>query len=271
MINAAGCGAESSPSGGACVPVRGRARRRRPGPGGPPCGGVARGAAPGSGVGGGGGGGGAGFAARPPPQLCRAEYASVTAGRTPGVTDQDLRRSEAWLGNRRRLAGVIRAVVAGPPPQAHRRSRGRGGHLARPRRGAWGRMVQRPSRGVGCCGCGGCGGRLSREVWYLAIVPYSPGHKHQLKDKVRRSKSSLFSCRVKCQECCMGTTIHRNKKNTSVDNFYYSQVGRSEVRLQRPTSTNTTIADHSRRRRKWPPSAPHEALRSAPTRRMDGR
>ena len=53
-----------------------------------------------------------------------------------GVTDQDLRRSEAWLDKRLRLAGVIRAVVAGPPPQAHRRSRGRGGHLARPRRGA---------------------------------------------------------------------------------------------------------------------------------------
>jgi hypothetical protein len=66
MINAAGCGAKSSPSGGAVVPVRGHARRRRPGPGGPPCGGVTKGAAPGSGVGGGGGGGGAGFAAQPP-------------------------------------------------------------------------------------------------------------------------------------------------------------------------------------------------------------
>jgi hypothetical protein len=47
-----------------------------------------------------------------------------------------VRRSEAWLGNRRRLAGVIRSVVTGPPPQAHRRGRGRGGHLARLRRGA---------------------------------------------------------------------------------------------------------------------------------------
>jgi hypothetical protein len=95
--------------------------------------------------------------------------ASVTAGRTPGVTDQDLRRSEAWLGNRRRLAGVIRAAVAGLPPQAHRRGRGRGWHLARTRRGAGGRVVQRPPpRGVGSCGCGprwlvvrggcGCGG-----------------------------------------------------------------------------------------------------------------
>ena len=37
------------------------------------------------------------------------------------------------------------------------------------------------------------------------------GHKKHLKDKVRRSKSFLFSCRVKCQEC-MGTTYDRNKK-----------------------------------------------------------
>jgi hypothetical protein len=58
MINAAGCGAKSSPSGGAVVPVRGRARRRHPGPGGPPCGGVTKGAVPSSGVGGGGGGAG---------------------------------------------------------------------------------------------------------------------------------------------------------------------------------------------------------------------
>ncbi len=60
MINTTGCGAKSSPSGGAIVPVLGRTCRRRPGPGGLPCGGVARGAAPGSGVGD--GGGGAGFA-----------------------------------------------------------------------------------------------------------------------------------------------------------------------------------------------------------------
>ncbi len=38
--------------------------------------------------------------------------ASVTTSRTLGVTDQDLRQSEAWLGNRRHLAGMIRAVVA---------------------------------------------------------------------------------------------------------------------------------------------------------------
>jgi hypothetical protein len=36
-------------------------------------------------------------------RTCQAEYASVTAGRTPGVMNQDLRRSEAWLANRRAL------------------------------------------------------------------------------------------------------------------------------------------------------------------------
>jgi hypothetical protein len=56
MINAARCGAKSSPSEGAVVPVRGHACWRHPGPGGPPCSGIARGAAPGSGVGGRGGG-----------------------------------------------------------------------------------------------------------------------------------------------------------------------------------------------------------------------
>ncbi len=56
MINAAGCRAKSSPSGGAVVPVRGRACWRHPGPGSPPCGGVAKGVAPGSGVEGRGGG-----------------------------------------------------------------------------------------------------------------------------------------------------------------------------------------------------------------------
>jgi hypothetical protein len=36
-------------------------------------------------------------------------------------------------------------------------------------------------------------------------LPYSTGHKHHLKAQVRRSKSSLFSCQVKCQES-MGCT-----------------------------------------------------------------
>jgi hypothetical protein len=89
-----------------------------------------------------------GFAARPPRPSCLAEYTSITAGRTLGVTDQDLRQSEAWLRQRRRLAGVIRAVFASPPPQAHRHGRGLGEHLARPRRGAGGRFLCRPPQGV---------------------------------------------------------------------------------------------------------------------------
>jgi hypothetical protein len=111
--------------GGAMVPIQGHARWHHPGSGGPLCGGVAKGAAPGSGIGG--GGGGADYVARPLPPLRWAEYASIIAGQTPGVTDQDLWRLEAWLGNRRHLAGLIRAVIAGLLPQALHRSRGRGG------------------------------------------------------------------------------------------------------------------------------------------------
>jgi hypothetical protein len=99
----------------------------------------ARGVAPGSGVVG--GGVGVGFTVRASKPSCWADYASVTAGRTPGVTDWDLRRSVVWLSNHWRLVGMIRAVVAGLPPQAHRHGCGGGGHLARPRRGAGGHMV----------------------------------------------------------------------------------------------------------------------------------
>jgi hypothetical protein len=53
--------------------------------------------------------------------------------------------------------------------------------------------------------------------------------------------------------------------------FTIPTVSCSNVSLQRPTLTNTTIADNVRRRRKWPPSTPHEALRSAAMLRMDGR
>jgi hypothetical protein len=62
---------------------------------------------PGGGVGGGGGGGGMGFVVWTPPPLCRAEYACITAGWTPAGTDQDLRRSVAWLGNRQCLTGMM--------------------------------------------------------------------------------------------------------------------------------------------------------------------
>jgi hypothetical protein len=133
----AGCGAKSSQFGGAVVPVR------DPEPGGLPCSGVVKGAAPGSGVGGGGGGGGARIAVQPLLPLFRAESASVTPGRMPGVTDQDLCQLEAWLGNRRHLAGVMRNVITGLPPQAHCHGHGRGEHLARPRRGARGCIVLR--------------------------------------------------------------------------------------------------------------------------------
>jgi hypothetical protein len=164
MINAARCGAKSPPSGGAVVPVWGRTCRRCPGPGSSPCGGVARGAAPGSGVGD--RGGGAGFVARPPPSLFGKGYASVTAGRMPGDMDQDLHRLEAWLGNRRHLAGMIRAVIPGPPPQGRPRSCGRGGILLRhgvAPGGAWykdrleGSVVCTVNIAEGGCGCGGGG------------------------------------------------------------------------------------------------------------------
>jgi hypothetical protein len=84
---------------------------------------------------------GRGFMARPPLPSCLAEYASVTASRTPGVTDQVLRWSEAWLGKCWHLLGVIRAVVAGSPLKAHHCDCGRGEHLARPWRGTGGCVV----------------------------------------------------------------------------------------------------------------------------------
>ena len=41
------------------------------------------------------------------------------------------------------------------------------------------------------------------------------------------------------------------------------------VALLHNTTGVTTIADHDRRQRKWPPSAPHEALRSTQMLRMN--
>jgi hypothetical protein len=115
------------------------------------------------------------FAARPPPPSCLAKYASVTTGRTPGVTDQDLRRSEAWLGKRRRLAGVIRAVVAGLPPKAHCRGRGWGELLARPWRGAGGRVA---------------GWMMGLELIYLTINALHA----VLGQKMRREQVFLLAC-----------------------------------------------------------------------------
>ncbi len=58
-------------------------------------------------------------------QVCGAAATDIVPGgirqchRRPdaGVMDQDLRRSEAWLGKRRHLVGMTRAVVAGLPPK----------------------------------------------------------------------------------------------------------------------------------------------------------
>ncbi len=61
------------------------------------------------------------------------------------------------------------------------------------------------------------------------------------------------------------------KKNTSVDNFYYSYSGSIWCYLPTANITNTTIANHGRRQQKCPPSAPHEALHFTPMRWMDGR
>jgi hypothetical protein len=124
MINAAGCGAKSSPSGAPSSPSKGAlagatrdlaAHRALGSPGG------------GAGQRSRGRGRGRGFrdaaAAAIVPGGIRQRHRRPDAGsHGPG----HVRRSEAWLGNRQRLAGVIRAVVAGPPPQAHRRGRGRG-------------------------------------------------------------------------------------------------------------------------------------------------
>ncbi len=83
--------------------------------------------------------------------------------------DQDLRRSEAWLGNHQCLVGVIRAVVAGPPPQAHRCGRGWEEHLARPGRGAGGRVVHQPPQGVdeSCTYWGGGSASVESSVLWM--------------------------------------------------------------------------------------------------------
>jgi hypothetical protein len=49
----------------------------------------------------------------------------------------------------------------------------------------------------------------------------------------------------------------------------FPTVGQSDVSLQWPTLTKTTIANHGHHWQKWPPSEQHEALRSAPMRQMD--
>ena len=41
---------------------------------------------------------------------CQAEYNRITAMQTPGLTNQDLRRSQAWIGNQYRLSQMIHAL-----------------------------------------------------------------------------------------------------------------------------------------------------------------
>ncbi len=52
--------------------------------------------------------------------------------------------------------------------------------------------------------------------------------------------------------------------------FTIPTIGQSDISLQLPTATNTTIANHGRHQQKWPPSTPHEALRFAPMHQMNG-
>ncbi len=44
-------------------------------------------------------------------QTCQVKYAHVTAGQTPGVMDQNLRWSKAWLANCRSLVGVMAGLL----------------------------------------------------------------------------------------------------------------------------------------------------------------
>ncbi len=57
----------------------------------------------------------------------------------------------------------------------------------------------------------------------------------------------------------------------SIDNISIPTIGRFDVSLQQPTTTNTTIANHGRQQQKWPPSTPHKALHSMLMHCMDGR
>jgi hypothetical protein len=41
---------------------------------------------------------------------CQAEYNRITAMQTPGLTNQDLRRSQAWIGNQYRLSQMIHVL-----------------------------------------------------------------------------------------------------------------------------------------------------------------
>lgn len=47
---------------------------------------------------------------------CQAEYNRVTAMQTPGLTNEDLRRSQGWIGNQYRLSQMINALSSSQRP-----------------------------------------------------------------------------------------------------------------------------------------------------------
>jgi hypothetical protein len=107
MINAAGYGAKSSPFGGALAGVAWDlgAHRVVGSPGG-------RRQAVQSGT-------GAGAQILQRGHRRHRARRNMPASPPAGRWESRTRTCKAWLGNRWRLAGVIRAVVASPPPQAH--------------------------------------------------------------------------------------------------------------------------------------------------------
>jgi len=87
---------------------------------------------------------------------------------------------------------------------------------------------------------------------YLASRAYLPKH-HKAQHGIFAKSVKLVSGgqMSRMNECCVGIEI---------------------IIRHRSTTTITTMADHSRRRRKCPPTnAPHEALRPAPSSSLDGR
>lgn len=47
---------------------------------------------------------------------CQLEYERTTAKQTPGLTLQDLHRSQAWMGNQNRLVQTMKALSARDRP-----------------------------------------------------------------------------------------------------------------------------------------------------------
>ena len=51
-----------------------------------------------------------------PPSSCQVEYNRITKTQTPGITKQDLRRSQAWIGNQYRLTQTMKALSSRQRP-----------------------------------------------------------------------------------------------------------------------------------------------------------